>query len=220
MTLSVANILILFTLYAFLLADVFAISFHKPFLRWVLGKTELMPILAFFYCYNAPVINPYILAALFFGWIGDLFLLKKDITACFLSGLVAFLIGHIFYIMTFAKISGYYETVPVFAWMILAVGFILLLLAYLIVLRYKKKMIVPGLIYYSVVIFLNFTIACCYHRFHNIAFTVAILGSLLFLVSDSLLALRSIAKKLPPHTPLIIFTYVPAQFLLIMGTLL
>ena len=94
------------------------------------------------------------------------------------------------------------------------------LAAYFIVLQYKKIMIVPGLVYYSAVIFLNFTIACCYSHLTRTAFTVTILGSLLFLISDSLLALRSIAKKLPPHTPLIILTYVPAQFLLILGTLL
>ena len=94
------------------------------------------------------------------------------------------------------------------------------LAAYFIVLQYKKIMIVPGLVYYSAVIFLNFTIACCYSHLTRTAFTVIILGSLLFLISDSLLALRSIAKKLPPQTPLIILTYVPAQFLLIFGTLL
>ena len=94
------------------------------------------------------------------------------------------------------------------------------LAAYFIVLQYKKIMIVPGLVYYLAVIFLNFTIACCYSHLTRTAFTVTILGSLLFLISDSLLALRSIAKKLPPQTPLIILTYVPAQFLLILGTLL
>ena len=91
MTLSITGILILFALYAFLLADIFAISFHKPYLRWVLGKPELMPILALFYWYNAPEINPFIMAALFFGWIGDLFLLKKEKTVYFLAGTAAFL---------------------------------------------------------------------------------------------------------------------------------
>ena len=216
MTLSIANILILFALYAFLLADIFAISFHKPHLRWFIGKSELMPILALFYWCNAPEV----MAALFFGWIGDLFLLKKEKTVYFLAGTAAFLIGHIFYILTFAKISNFYKNVPPFAWLILAVGIVLLFAAYFIVLQYKKIMILPGLIYYSAVIFLNFTIACCYSHLNQTAFTVTLLGSLLFLISDSLLALRSIAKKLPPHTPLIILTYVPAQFLLIMGTLL
>ena len=220
MTLSIANILILFALYTFLLADIFAISFHKPHLRWFIGKSELMPILALFYWCNAPEVNPFIMAALFFGWIGDLFLLKKEKTVYFLAGTAAFLIGHIFYILTFAKISNFYKNVPPFAWLILAVGIVLLFAAYFIVLQYKKIMILPGLIYYSAVIFLNFTIACCYSHLNQTAFTVTLLGSLLFLISDSLLALRSIAKKLPPHTPLIILTYVPAQFLLIMGTLL
>lgn len=220
MTFSIGNILILFTLYAFLLIDVFAVSFHKPYLRWILGKPQLMPILAVFYYLNAEVLNPYILTALLFGWIGDLFLLRKEVTACFLAGLVSFLIGHVFYILNFAKISGYYESIPAFAWAVLAIGFGLLTAAYFIISRFKKVMLVPGLIYYFAVIFLNFTIACCYYQFQPIAFTVAMLGSFLFLVSDSFLAIRTIAKKLPPHTPLIILTYVPAQFLLILATLL
>lgn len=220
MNLSIVDLIVLFSLYLFLLADVFAISFHKPWLRWIFGKIELMPILTLFYCMNAEPINPLLLLALFFGWIGDLFLLKKDKTACFLFGLFSFLIGHIFYLLTFSRISQFYAHIPWFAWVILGIGILLLSLSYFTVFKHKMVMLVPGLIYYATVIFLNFTIACCYQYLDKINFAVALMGSSLFLLSDSLLALRSIAKKLPPHTPLIIFTYVPAQFLLILSTLI
>ena len=61
-------------------------------------KVLLMPLVCAAYCVLVPSPRLLVIAALTFGWIGDVFLLFKNKRLFMLLGICAFALGHVFYI--------------------------------------------------------------------------------------------------------------------------
>ncbi|MGN0448271.1 MAG: lysoplasmalogenase [Acutalibacteraceae bacterium] len=173
-----------------------------------------------------------IIWGLVFGWIGDLFLHSlKDKLIHFAIGLVAFLIGHIFYIIAFNEaIFSKYPAAKVFDWyeylIIGAVAVAVTAFAAVKKLFKTKGPIVAAVIIYAMVLTAMLVKAFKYvigeiawgtyndGELVGIALTVA-LGSLLFVLSDGSLGVIHASKEIKRGMRIFnIVTYYAAQLLL------
>ena len=92
------------------IVDIFAITFSYPVLQWI-AKPFLLPCLVYWYINetNGAMDSNcrLMVAGLLFCWLGDVLLMfESSQPLFFIFGLVSFLIGHIFYILYFRKITS------------------------------------------------------------------------------------------------------------------
>ncbi|MPM58994.1 hypothetical protein SDC9_105831 [bioreactor metagenome] len=187
------------------------IAFTKPF---------LMPLLAIIYLSNAPEINYSIVLALSFGFLGDVFLLKNHKQVYVLAGIISFLIGHLFYIYVFISDSYMVKTIPLW--------FLLFLLPYAGIgfLVFKKlitsmqSMKLPAVIYMCILCTMSFMSFSRIWSASFFSFILTFLGSLCFLVSDSILAFDIFSMERKNNGATVMETYIAAQILIIIGLLL
>lgn len=161
-------------------------------------------------------IRNFMILALIFSLEGDVFLMFDDQNPkFFMFGLAAFLIAHIMYIIVFLKHRN--KSKQPFL-------FITILLIYAAGLFYVLKdslgdMLIPVVAYMIVILTMATT---AYLRKGNVPiqnYNLVFLGAILFLVSDSLLALNMFYKPIPLANFLIMLTYGLAQFSIVLGIL-
>jgi alkenylglycerophosphocholine/alkenylglycerophosphoethanolamine hydrolase len=162
------------------------------------------------------------LIALFFSLLGDIFLIPRS-TRWFVAGMVAFLVAHLVYIWAFSRwpvTSG--VVLPVIA----AGLIVLVLLATLVLTKTRnkpefKRMRFIFILYGSALTAMAVVAALCLWRptWPKWAGALAALGGLFFFVSDSILGLEKMGKRLPATRLLVISTYHIAQMLIIFSTL-
>jgi uncharacterized membrane protein YhhN len=144
-----------------------------------------------------------ILAGLIFSTIGDVFLIKDK--QFFVQGLVAFLIGHICYIAAFWTNPNW-----------LSLIFYLLYVIFFLKILWKDlgKLKIPVGIYATAIALMSWMALSKTIEHHNHHTLHAFLGSLMFVISDSLLAYNKF--KLPFRlAPLFVLgTYFLAQWLI------
>ena len=118
-------------------------------------------------------------AALFLGWLGDIFLLKPDKKPFFLAGLVSFLAGHACYIPAMFPMRRF--SLPVL--LLLAAGFIAVggILFLTIRRSLPGDMELPGIAYLAIIL------AMAWAAFST-GQPVLILGAVSFVASDDTLA--------------------------------
>ncbi|MCE5207758.1 MAG: lysoplasmalogenase [Chloroflexi bacterium] len=160
--------------------------------------------------------------ALFFSLLGDIFLMCPP--GFFMAGLLAFLLGHIFYIAGFraTTLSGD----PVY-W---ASGLLILLLMGYVVRYYmaalKKRLVSKriraGVVIYIIVIHIMLFSALSTFWRPEWVLASAILvsiGAVLFCISDSMLAYDRFITKIPNAHVWIMMTYHMAQILIVAGVI-
>ncbi|MBC9933678.1 lysoplasmalogenase [Chitinophaga qingshengii] len=200
-----------------LLADLILISLNMDGFRFA-TKPLLVPLLAVYFL-SADSMMPgkqraWMYGALVFCLLGDVLLMFDHL---FLSGLGCFLVGHVFYIIFFLTIR--YSNPPVphckYLWVFLnaaaVIGYILFLAPYL------GTMVIPVIIYSLVIsIMLQSVIHAFHFRYQRMAW-YCVIGALLFVVSDSLIALGRFYHPLPGGGQLVMLTYGLAQAGLVYG---
>jgi len=185
----------------------------------VLTKPLLVPLIILFYLTNAVHINWFIVSALFFGFLGDVSLLWGSKKMFFVIGLLAFLVGHLFYTLVFLQSIQYFAVVPIWFFIFL-IPYILYGYAILRILRPNlNEMIVPVVIYMCVLLMMSFTSTCRVWNGFTLQFILPFIGSLFFIVSDSALAYNSFNEPQKNYETLIMFTYILAQVLIVAGFL-
>ena len=184
------------------------------------SKPELIPFLAGYFLDQTSGITDstkkYILAALFFSWAGDVLLMfvPKD-EIFFMLGLSAFLIAHIFYIFFFHHIRVK-ETVKGNPWLMVIVvvyygALITLLSPYLADMKWPVRV-------YGIVISFMFMLAMHMLAIKNkTAGKWMMIGALLFVVSDSVLAINKFYQPFELSGIVIIVTYGFAQLFIVQG---
>lgn len=203
------------------LADLWMVSSdtgHRYF-----TKPLLMPLLALGYGLETrgrDTLSRWVLAALLFSWLGDIFLMLEDPNGMyFIIGLVSFLTAHLCYIWYFARIpaaegQSFIRTRPV---MLLAV------LAYVVELIYvlwphlggmKLPVLVYGIVIGTMLCFALWQ----YGKIEARAAWLLMLGALLFVASDSLLAINKFRKPLPYGGLWVMTTYILAQYAIARGS--
>ena len=172
-------------------------------------KVFLMPVLALTYYLGCPKekFSKIILFALVFGFLGDTFLLIKNL---FLLGVVSFLIGHLLYIISFYCETGFknYKKNLLF--------FLIISILYVIVetkvLRYFKPDLLkanlwgPLFVYTSILALLNISSAIYAYCLRNIYSILTYIGSLIFAISDCILAKQLFSEHNKYYQITIMFT--------------
>lgn len=149
-------------------------------------------------------LNHLFLTGLIFSFFGDLFLLFKW---GFLPGLGSFLLAHFFYIFCFTKLTVR-KHLP-----ILAVGllvYVTVLIFYLF--PYLKEMKIPVIIY-------GVVIAAMLYFAVRTTNKNLILGAVLFVISDTVLAINLFVKETAVLSMTVMITYISAQWFLVKGLL-
>lgn len=196
----------------------------------LLGKTEiarylkpfLLPILLILvYAFQDFKTKKNLLTALTFSWIGYLFLLFVDKGKIYFNlGLLAFIISHIYYIVLFQKQSKTQILKHKFVFLIgiaLILTHVIVLLSVLLPNIENSK--IPITIYAFVLsTMLFFALKGSLHWSKPANFFV-LLGAVLFVTSDSILAINKFYMELPNATFWIMLTYLSAQFCITFGIL-
>lgn len=144
----------------------------------------------------------YILIGLFFCMLGD------GLLSMFVIGLSAFLIGHLFYTASF--LSRWHFSKLRFAIIIPLTVYGVYMgreLVHALIGDGKEGLIIPVILYLIVISFMAFSAMMTGHPW-------VILGSLLFVVSDSILSWNMFISDVTYSGPFIMTTYYAAQFLL------
>ena len=186
-------------------------------------KPLLMPLLAIGYALETRPLNrlsTLVIAALFFSWLGDVFLmLEYRNSMFFMLGLLGFLTAHALYVGYFVRIpatngKSFIRKRPV---MLLAV------IAYVVELMYilwpsLDGMRIPVLIYGIVIGTMLCFALWQYGKTDARAAGLLIVGAMLFVASDSLLAINKFKSPFPFGGILVMGTYILAQFCIAKGS--
>ncbi len=163
-------------------------------------------------------LKAWIALALFFSWIGDILLMfEHQHKNYFLFGLSAFFLAQVFYIIFFHNIRMR-ENIRGNALLLLVVVVYYYILVYLLN-PYLHELSLPVRIYGVVLSFmLMLAMHTTFSRNKKAGWLMTI-GAILFVISDSLLAIDKFYSALPNAGLIIIFTYGVAQLLIIIGAI-
>lgn len=183
---------------------------RSPWLHYLCKPLTTVLILLVALLAPAPVTPVYqvlIVAGLVFSLAGDVFLmLPRD---RFVAGLVSFLLAHLFYIAAFAVVAGGEPALPALALFALyGAGLLGVLLPRVGSLK------VPVAIYAAVLSAMGWQAAAQWVAHDDLRTLLGLVGAVLFLLSDSILALDRFVRSFAAAEALLLATYYLAQWLI------
>ncbi|MCP4483134.1 MAG: lysoplasmalogenase [Flavobacteriaceae bacterium] len=194
----------------FSLIDFFGIYLEKQWMIY-LAKPMLMTTLFGYYYLNKKSDNLFFVLGLLFSLFGDLFLLGSG-ELYFILGLIFFLIAHVFYIIMVFKIL---LEIKLKDFMIAGIPYLLLFLILINVLYDGLgSMKIPVIIYAMTISFLGVVSLLLFLQSRTKTSLLLLFGVLIFITSDTILALNLFYEKQSFYPILIMTTYVMAQFLI------
>lgn len=194
----------------FCLVDFFGIYLEKQMII-NFAKPMLMITLFWYYYSNTKKINIHFTLGLFFSFLGDVLLLGTGETY-FIFGLLFFLIAHIFYIIMVIKMIR--NTKPK-EFIIACIPFLLLFIVLINVLYAGLgSMKIPVIVYAMTISFFGIVSLILYLQTKTKTSLLLVVGVLIFITSDTILALNLFYKKQSFYPLLIMLTYVLAQYLI------
>lgn len=185
----------------------------------VVTKPLIVLSLMGYYWFGTELHSGMVLAALFFGWLGDVLLLWNDF---FIFGLIAFLIGHLLYIIVYRQFRFAEPTKAFLGTQKARYAFPILLLGTgLVTILFPKlgDLKVPVLVYATVLTLMTLVALFRYGQTNDKSFFLVVAGALLFMVSDSLLAINKFLSPFEFSGIAIMTTYSAAQYLIVEGLL-
>lgn len=216
-----------------LLAEVFIGTGNETFMMMRFVTKPALMILLFIYYFMQVGLKRdsrqrMILTSLAFSWSGDVNLMMPGVEGFemfdkqfFMLGLISFLIAHVFYILAFRKdvmeseAGSYLKRVP---WAGLPVLGFLALLLYTLLPGIGADMKIPVVVYAGVISVMTLFALNRYGAVSNSSFWMVFLGAVLFMVSDSMIAINKFHTPFEASRFAIMFTYLLAQFLIVKGT--
>jgi alkenylglycerophosphocholine/alkenylglycerophosphoethanolamine hydrolase len=142
-----------------------------------------------------------VIAALVLSTAGDVSLMFKG-NAWFMGGLGSFLVAHVLFVAAFVQGLPHFW-VPLYAWLVIPYGASLLWF----LLPHAGSLRVPVIVYCGVIAAMVLAAAARHAGLDTPATSRALVGALLFLASDSLLARRQFIGAYAGAQPLILSTY-------------
>ena len=187
-----------------------------------ISKPLLIPFLGGYYMAGKSIYRSKpLLISLFFCWVGDVALMFVGLNPnWFMVGLIAFLIGHLFYILTYRQHRWDSRdnellipqkirfSIPV---VLAGTGLVVILFPVLGPLQF------PVLIYATAIIVMVMNAIFRYGRTTSRSFWMTLSGAILFMASDSILAINKFMGGIEYAGVLIMLTYILAQFLIVEG---
>jgi uncharacterized membrane protein YhhN len=162
-----------------------------------------------------------LLTALIFSWIGDIILLFSDKGELyFIFGLVAFLISHLVYIVLFSKQQNT-RTNDNKALFWIGILAILAYFVFMIDTLFPKlgPLKIPVLVYAIIITTMLFFAFKGSSKWANPANNYILIGAIVFVSSDSILAFNKFYTPITHASFLIMLTYCLAQYLIVTGIL-
>jgi uncharacterized membrane protein YhhN len=191
-----------------------------PYLHQVC-KPLIMTTLGVYYFYHAEFRSTVVWLAIFFSLAGDILLMfETGQPNFFILGLSAFLIAHVFYILAYRQhqdesaensLKGIQQIRFSFPIVLAGTGLIVVLYPSLGPLK------IPVVVYALVLIVMVLNSVFRHGRTSSESFWLVLMGSILFMLSDSLLAINKFFKPVTAAGFWIMGTYIVAQFLIIAG---
>jgi uncharacterized membrane protein YhhN len=185
-----------------------------------ISKPLILPMLMGYFLASASTRNFYFLSALIFCWAGDVLLMFQGAELFFIFGLVAFLIGHLFYMISYRKMRSSQSTKGLlntqkmryaFPIVLAGTGLVTILFPYLGALK------IPVMIYALVLTLMVLQALFRYGFTSGMSFLLIFIGAISFMLSDSILAINKFMQPLPMASLAIMSTYIVAQYLIVEG---
>ena len=215
-----------FVLFVELIGEVLLDFLNFPYLVYSF-KPLLMPILIYWYKKSKSDYLNILVYALSFSFLGDVFLMFLPVSEhFFLAGLASFLITHLLYLIVFVKYINNKEKSIFWKKPHLSLPFILYgfsLVAYLTQMENPKfiEMKIPVIVYASVIMLMVLSAIGRYNKVNQKSFSLVLIGALLFMFSDTLIALNNFSNIFDSNKYvariLIMILYSFGQFLIVKG---
>ncbi len=155
------------------------------------------------------------------GLLGDVLLMfSEDNPNFFIAGLISFLIGHLFYARAFYIDYSLNKTVNLGYRKnaLIAYGFYIIIFL-LVLLPHLGNLIIPVFIYALVISLMGVLAVCRSGRVNSLSFKAVFIGSILFVISDSILAYNKFVSPVPLASLFIMSTYMLAQYFIVKGNI-
>lgn len=194
----------------------------KELLRRI-TKILLVPFIMAEHIVLAGFTMPLVLIALFFGWLGDIFLIPRSRKLFFGCGALLFLVGHIFYIWAAFRYGGvlaaYSALGPWSAYAAVAAALAVVAAAYL---RLRKKLPksfrIPCLVYMLAIGLMACSMIYSALGTPNAGRILAAVGAVLFVSSDYMLASSALGLfRARRRSMWVMLTYILAQAFIAVG---
>lgn len=175
-----------------------------------ISKPFLMISLVIVYLVSVKKPNFWFVSALFFSFWGDVLLLFKE--QFFVFGLGSFLIAHILYI----KItSEFFKKISLQKVLLVSLPFVVFLFSFLYLINENLGVMKIPVIIYGIVISSFGAVALLnYVQEKNAPNLWLFLGAIIFIISDSLIAINRFYEPKEMYQICIMLTYIVAQFLI------
>jgi uncharacterized membrane protein YhhN len=185
-------------------------------------KPMLMIFLGLYYFFSVTTEgrSVVVLLAILFSFLGDSFLLYDSKEPYFMLGLGSFLLAHVFYIFSFRQSRAeasddQLQTVRkarmAFPVILAATGLVIVLYPHLGALR------LPVVVYAGVLMFMVLNALFRYEKASSRSFWMVSAGAILFMISDSILAINKFLEPVSNAGFAIMLTYLSAQYLIVEG---
>jgi len=198
--------------------DLFAAYSGNETLRYF-SKPLLMPLLIVYFIFNTNTVvslKKWIVLALISSWLGDVLLMfEARNNIFFIFGLVAFLIAHIFYILFYENILKL-ENLKKNYWLFIPVLIYYVALIYLLS-PHLGEMKLPVRVYGVVISYMLIQALQITRIKNRAASAMMITGAILFIASDSILAMNKFYQPFELAGIAIMITYGMAQLLITLG---
>lgn len=182
------------------------IYIFKPLATTSIFLIAFLSIKRNFSKYNIPI-----LVGLLFSLAGDVFLMLPSDQ--FIAGLVSFLIAHLFYIFAFT--TGRRIKLSLTGLPFLLYGTMI----YMILFPYLEAMTLPVLVYVAVILIMGWQAFEQWNLSKNTFTCLAFVGAVLFIFSDSVLALNKFREPFEIARALNLSTYFIAQWMVALSVL-
>jgi len=179
----------------------------------------LIALIVFYWYYSMPVPQKFktiTLGALVFSLLGDILLMfVNESPHYFTAGLASFLLAHILYILVFLKVRDSNKKPWLFIGVLLVYGGGL----FIALKDNLEAMLLPVFFYMLVILTMATTAFLRQRSLGKVSYNFVLIGAILFLISDSLLAINKFYTPLAYSNISIMFTYAFAQLFIVFGLL-
>jgi uncharacterized membrane protein YhhN len=194
---------------------------HSSFCTGLLVKAFIMPLLMILLLQKLNLsdnrLNGIMFAGLIFSWAGDVILEFSKINAdMFVAGLLCFLMAHIMYFTVFIATPGKNSILGNQLWMLVPVliygiGLVSFLYADL------AEMKLPVIIYAIIILLMLSGAINRSEKVNRRSYWLVLTGALLFVISDSAIAVNKFSLPFKSSGLVIMSTYAIAQYLIVTG---
>ena len=198
-----------FLFFSISLLDIIGVVLQDSLLQLIF-KPLIMPCLMLLYFVSVKTRNNWYVAAMFFSFLGDVLLLDKN--NMFLYGIAAFLITQLLYVFIIAR------QMPQSDWKVKSKAILPFSIFFIGLISILKDglgdFLIPVIIYGVAISIFGFVSLLNYLLKKDRASLILLSGAILFILSDSMIALHKFYEPRAIYPAAIMITYVIAQFLI------